>query len=99
MGTFKTHTIYLTKACLHACMLTHAATFAPLCSAHSESDSHMLHCGEAVLNSKLNHQSLTVPSTEGEGGEGWLGRERGEGEGILSDVMSILTSSQRQHTH
>ena len=44
-------------------MLAHAATFAPLQSANSQSDSYMLHSGKAVLNSKLNCQSLKAPHT------------------------------------
>ena len=67
VGTFKTHAIYLPKACPHACILAHAATFAPFRSAHSKSDLYILHDGEAVLNSKLNRSSFTVPLTVGEG--------------------------------
>ena len=75
-------------------MPTHAATFASLRLAHSESNLDKLHDGEDLLNSKLISQSLTVPLTEREEGGGGVGRTRawrgvgkasGGGE-ILADV-------------
>ena len=52
---------YLPGKGLPACMLTHAATFAPLWSVHSKSDSYILHYREAISNLKRNCQSLQSP--------------------------------------